>query len=120
LNQIAFANAGTFVLLANPSGPVFHEFRPKRIETALGRLHRMNAAAAIPQKMALTRARFPKPEQMAITDDVFRLKRGRRHANKPRRADEIVLSEINVTLNLATARTARLAGETEGGHCSAL
>jgi hypothetical protein len=120
LNQVAFADTGTLVLLANPSRPVFHEFRPKRIKAALGRFNGMNAAAPILQEMALRPARFPKPEQMAITDDVFRLKRGRRHANKPRRAHEIILGEINVPLNLATARTTRLAGETEGGHCSAL
>ena len=120
LNQIAFADAGTLALLANPCSAVFHEFRPKRIKAALDRFDGMNAAAAIPQEMALRPARFPKSEQMAIADDVLRLERGWRHVKKFRRTDNIVLGEIYVTFHLATARTARLAGETEDGHSSAL
>jgi hypothetical protein len=120
LNQIAFADAGALVLFANPGDAVFHEFRPKRIEAALGRLYGVDAAATVLQEMALARTRFPETEQMPVADDVLRLEGGRGHVDKLRRADKIVLGEIDITLYLATARTVRLAGETERGHCSAL
>jgi hypothetical protein len=120
LNQIAFADAGTLVFFANPGSAVFHEFRPKRIKAALGRFYLVDAAATVPQEMALARARFPETEQMPVADDVLRLKGGRGHVDKGRRSDKIVLGEIDITLYLATARTARLAGETERDHCSAL
>ena len=62
------------IALQLPFRTVFHQFRPERIQAALGRLCGVDGTAAVLQEVALTNFRLAKPQQVFETDDVADLK----------------------------------------------
>lgn len=116
LDQFAFPDAR-----APASGPLpfpagLQQFGPERKQTALGRLCRMNPAAAVAEEMALRFGRFPQPQQMARAIHISRLELGRRHIEKLRRPAKVLFGQINKALLIATRRASRLAGEPQIVH----
>jgi hypothetical protein len=118
LNQFALSDPRALTSFRTPGLAIFDEFRPERVEPALGRLSRVYGAAVGSQKVALTATGLAKTKEMAVAYDVLGFKIGWYHADKLRRAHEVALRKIDESALAAALCAARLAGETECVHFS--
>ena len=95
-----------------PLFPTLHQLRPERKDPALSRLSGMNRAAIRPQEAALRISWRPQPPKIGRPIHELPLELRRRHAQKRRRPNDVVLSQVNEALLLAAGDAARLALET--------
>jgi hypothetical protein len=111
LHQLPLPDARTPRASLLPLFPALHQLRPEWKDPALSRLSRMNRAAIRPQEAALRISRRPQPPKIGgpIHELPFELRR--RHTQKRRRPNDIVLSQVNEALLLAAGDAARLALE---------
>jgi hypothetical protein len=109
LDQRSFANSRTVLGRFRPSARVVHQLGPEWENPALGRLRRMNPAAAILQEVAMPAARHPESHTVGGSVYILTLESSRRHPYKLGRTHQILLRQVDKSLLLATFRTSRLA-----------
>src|SRR5712692_6718268 len=88
---------------------VVYQLRPERKDAALRGLRGMDGTTALPEEMALGTARNAQAARVFGPIHVPALEIGRGHSQKCRRANQVVLGQIDEALLLATGRTTWLA-----------
>src|SRR2546430_1958411 len=116
LHQIALADPRTPRRRLWPLPLVIHQLRPKREDSALRRLHRMDRTSAVHQKMALHLTRDSQPKLPLGAINIAPLKLNRPHPQKLRDAREIGLRQVYKSFLRAAIRAAGLAFESQALH----
>lgn len=116
LNQRADSDSGAAACGCLPFGATFEELGPERKEAALCGFGRVDGATTFEQEMALFLLWFAEAEEVAGAVDEAALKFRSGEAEMAGGTEEVVLGEIDVALDIATAGAAVLARELQGLH----
>src|ERR1017187_7859990 len=111
LDQRALADSRTILGRLRPCPRVVHQLEPEWENPALGRLRRMDPAAAIVQKGAVRAPRHAQPHTVARAVYILTLESSRTHPGEPGRTHQVRLRQVDKPLLLAAFRTSWLALE---------
>ena len=109
LHQLPLPDARTPRPSLLPLFPTLHQLRPERKDPALSRLSRMNRAPIRAQEATLRISRSSQPPKIGRPIHELPLEIRRRHSQKRRRPNDIVLSQVDEALLLAAGDAAGLA-----------
>jgi len=101
-----------------PSGPASDQLRPEREGGALGRLHRMDRTAPLPQEVALRASRLAEPQKVPGPVNVLPLEGRRAQPEEGGCPPQVVFGEVDESHLPAALGTTRYARKLEGLHGS--
>ena len=110
-DQRALADSRTIAGRLRPRPRAVYQLGPEGENPALGRLGRMDPAAAIVQEVTVCAARHPQPHTVACPVHILTLERSRGHPDKLCLTPQIRLRQVDKPLLAAAFRTSRLALE---------
>src|ERR1022692_3274567 len=117
LDQRALADSRTILGRLRPCPRVVHQLGPEWENPALGRLRRMDPAAAIVQKVAVRAPRHAQPHTVARAVYILTLESSRTHPGEPGRTHQVRLRQVDKPLLLAAFRTSRSEERRVGKEC---